>query len=183
MIGGAHGSDLKSQYTTRHTRNDGPDQLRWEYGYVDGVPVAGKRGLGLLAPQSVGLEVPKLIRPGRAINSEAAPVRVALKIQSRWGIADPDMARICGVNLNIGESLPSVIFSAIALPDISARLQALFNIYHRLSALYSTSTAERGWLNSSVLLLGNRVPIEVLTRGDMAGVLAVEDALRHLTTS
>ena len=93
------------------------------------------------------------------------------------------MARICGVNLTDGESLPSVLFAAMAMPDVAARLRALFNIKLRLSALYTTLEAERGWLRTASRVLRDRVPMELLTQGAMLDVLTVDEALRHLTTS
>ena len=159
MIGGAAlGSrENPNPYASKSRGPVGQDQITLAHGFFPTAFDTPGTGGGLSAGKAVRLEKFTAPRPSRAVNTEAAPLRVALKIQERWGITDAEMARICGVNLTDGESLPSVLFAAMAMPDVAARLRALFNIKLRLSALYTTLEAERGWLRTASRVLRDRV--------------------------
>lgn len=120
---------------------------------------------------------------GRTISRNVAPVRVALKVKEYWGLSDEDMSRICGLSLEIGESLASALSTRFRQQDIQDRLKALLGIKQRLGAMYSTREAELHWLRSPACMLGGQIPLTLMTEGHMKNLLRVEDGLRTLTSS
>ena len=120
---------------------------------------------------------------GRTISRNVAPVRVALKVQEYFGLSDDEMLKICGLSLEVSESLVSALSARFRLQDIQDRLKALLGIKQRLGAMYSTRNAEMHWLRSPARLLNGQIPLTLMTEGHMRGLLRVEDALRTLTSS
>lgn len=181
MIGDASSISSQSSYAGKSNRPADHEQIISGYSSIP--DVTQTHGSNLLSARPARLVRIDTQLPIRAINRAAAPVRVALKIQERLKLADAVMARVCGLNVQIGESLPTALLAAMRQPDVEARLRALFNIQHSLSALYATVEAERGWLRTPVRILGEKVPLHLLEDGAMFNVLAVDDALRHLTST
>lgn len=120
-------------------------------------------------------------RPTRSLSPLHAPVRIALKLQAFWNIDDPSFRAMCGLPEDSNKTTDQLLAELANLRDVKQRLRALVTIRKRLSAVLGGDRAtELSWLAAPWPRLSEHSPLELLRRGKLEDVLAVEAAAREL---
>jgi uncharacterized protein (DUF2384 family) len=134
--------------------------------------------LSLLSDQVV---TRRATAPGKTMAPDLAPVRVILKLQAFWGLANADMLRACGLPPDDTDAFQQSLARHFRLVDVKARLRSLVAIRGRLSALFGGDRdRERRWLTTPWVRLGDQAPLALLVSDQIADLFEVEAVVREL---
>lgn len=114
-----------------------------------------------------------------------APIAVELAkaLKHTWSISDRELALVLGIKPATSRSLFDVLGDTDQPGDRRERLNLLFDVRARLSALFDDLNVERQWLRAGNPVLGDRSPLDLLQTGRLRDLFKVEQLVFFLTGS
>lgn len=114
-----------------------------------------------------------------------APIAVELAkaLKRAWNLSDRELALVLGIKQATSRSLYDVVGEADQPGDRRERLNLLFDVRARLSALFDNLNVERQWLRAGNPALGDRSPIDLLQTSHLRDLFRVDQLVFFLTGS